>query len=244
MQQYYGDEVRIIPKNAKKGRKNRVYRPLFSKKFVVSVIVLCVVALLFTCFYSPLPSDRARIFTRDWFFVKTHSEKEYEKIALESVNAKERGGSGYIINDGNFVLTVAVFDSETNAKKVADKTDGAKVFKVTLLGKVVDKNETLVKALNIHGEIYQNLHSVLSEYETHKNSEAFVLFVAQTWANETKKLQAQLIRENYPLVYDYLFKIKESLERQINDATFSVSSRIRYALCEIIYERAKLSKIL
>ena len=244
MQQYYGDEVRIIPANGKKSRNNRVNGGNFGKKFVVLVIVVCVIALLFTAFYSPLPSDKVRIFTRSWYFVETYAESDYEKVVLESENAKERGGGGFVINDGNFIVTIALFSVKQNAQTVAQKNDGAKVYEVVISGGVIERNEPLISALNLHGEIYDNLHSSLVDFENGKSSEALVLFTAQGWIDNAKKIQNDLPTDKYLLVNNYLIKIMSSLENLIKDEKHTLASRVRYALCEIVYERAKLSKLL
>ena len=100
MQQYYGNEVRIIPKNAKKSRKNRVVKRDRGIKFIAIVVFLCVTVLLLSAFLSPISPLNARIFNRTWYFVKVFSTQDYEKCLLESENVKQRGGGGFVINDG------------------------------------------------------------------------------------------------------------------------------------------------
>ncbi|MBR2988244.1 MAG: hypothetical protein IKC64_00810, partial [Clostridia bacterium] len=143
-----------------------------------------------------------------------------------------------------FIVTVAVFSTKVSAEKVAQKNDGAQVYEVVIDGNVIDRNETLISALNIHDQIYDDLYSNLVDFESGKRSESLVLFCVENWVDKTQKIQSELPSEQYSLVINYLEKIKFSLKNLIEDENHGISSRIRCSLCEIVYERAKLSKML
>lgn len=241
MQQYYGDQVRIIPKNEKKVRRMRVSGKNRGVKFVVFTVVLCAVALFVVSLLAPLPADKTRLFDRTWYFVKTHETEEYEKSLLESENVKERGGGGFVINDGKFCITVAVFDTFDKANSVVNKTENSTVYELNLSGGVIDRNDNLKGAMTVHAKIYNQLISLANDYDSLLCSDALAMFVVDELIMEVESVQSNLDSEKYPTVAIYLKKVLQSLNLVKNDENHTVPSRLRYCVSEVIYLRSKIT---
>ncbi|MBQ8882115.1 MAG: hypothetical protein IJY70_01830, partial [Clostridia bacterium] len=229
-------------KNAKKSRKNRVVKRDRGIKFIAIVVFLCVTVLLLSAFLSPISPLNARIFNRTWYFVKVFSTQDYEKCLLESENVKQRGGGGFVINDGTFLVTATVFDTEEKAKTVANKIEGATVYSLQIKGGVVDKNAELIASINAHNEFYKTLINTATDYDNGSCSDALALFILQQLKEKCENYFANLDKEKYNAVANYLTNVLGSIDFALNDENHTISSRLRYCACEIICKRAKLSQ--
>lgn len=253
MQQYYGDTPHIIDKKRKKRvvkRKTGGLTPL--SLVVILVFTATIIALLWAV--SPLFEKSGQVGGKNWYFVCVYTETTSEKAQISANSVRERGGAGYVINDGKYRITASVYDSEKDAKKVAKTIDGSTVYTLKIdaisLPNFDDekvKNE-IKNAFSFYERIYEEINGVVTRYEEKKIEESVLAYALEKCKNEVTSL-----REKMQAVYnetglsclnalcDYLDGVVGDLTTAITDGNGSMSSRVRYLLCSLIRRRALLS---
>lgn len=260
MQEFYGDEVRIIEKKRIKPHKNsNSGRPRRGNKIALFIIAVCFAALIATAALSGINSDSITVKAKSWYYVSMFDYTVSDDAKLGATVVKEAGGAGYIVNDGTLHVTAAVYASQSDAKSVAEKqTMKAEVYKVTVqkvkFDSVKDKktSKTVEKAFTYYETVYKNVTAAVTEYEQGRKTESELMLAV----NEAKR-DIAATREKLNAVFgetdcaevgalcDYLYSAEKSLDDAVlGEAGVLFTSRLRYALCEIIDNRIKLGKSL
>lgn len=259
MQQYYGDKPHIISRKSKKRPKKRRGRTSGRVRAVlIGLCVVCAAVFLITVFAVYPSRDVIRLKAEKWYYVSLYSPTEIVEAELNAQSLKETGGAGYIINDGTFRVTAFVYDSSSDAKAVADKqTLTASVYTVALPEVKIDavKDESTSKQVkegfSVHGKVYDDIVSVLNEFDRGQTTESAMLHAVTTVRSyivaERERQQAIYNETSSTAVNalcDYLDSAVQSLDIAMLGENNGLASRIRYALCEIIYNRYMLAAAL
>lgn len=256
MQQYYGDKPHIISrKNKKRPKKRQKTASAKIKAMLIGLCVVCATVFIITAIASFPSRDIIRLKAEKWYYVSFYSPTEIVEAELNAQSLKETGGAGYIINDGTFRVTAFVYDSSSDAKTVADKqTLAATVYTVALPEVKIDavKDEKTSKQVkegfSVHGKVYDDIVSVLNDFDRGQTTESAMLHaiasVRSSIISERERQQAIYNETSSSAVNalcDYLDSAAESLDTAMLGENNGLASRIRYALCEIIYKRYLLS---
>ncbi len=249
MQSLYGDYPRIITKNRKKRRKSAL--PLLT-----TLIFLLSLGALVLAFLPSRETSKITIGARSWYFVIVAEHTEIVKAEVEAVLTREKGGAGYILNDGEYKVAAAVYASFSAAEKVAKKLDNATVksvkinrFSVNGIDKADAKN--LKKNFIFYETLYKKILASVEKFEKKEISESKLLYEVTDQLNETKKQVEEIktLSSIYPLsTVNAFLTFTQNLEKIVNSAIIdeehTAAVRTRYALCKIVYERYLLSAII
>ena len=116
MQSLYGDNPRIITKKSKiRGKNAKSVLPLMT--FIIFTLSLGVILLV------SLPSNpRAEKITvpaKSWHLVVVAEHTEIVKAEVEAHSVRERGGAGYVFNDGSYKIIASVYSTYESASVVS-----------------------------------------------------------------------------------------------------------------------------
>ena len=249
MQSLYGDYPRIITKNRKKRQKSAL-------PWLTALIFLLSLTALVLSFLPSKETSKITIGARSWYFVTVAEHTEIVKAEVEAALTREKGGAGYILNDGAYKVAVAVYASFSDAEKVAKKLDNAtiksvKIARFSVSG--IDKTDAqnLKKSFNFYETLYKKILDSVEKFEREEISESKLLYEATDQLNETKKKVEEIksLSSKYPLPAVTAFlTFTQNLEKIVNSAIMdeehTAAVRTRYALCKIVYERYLLSAII
>lgn len=254
MQPYYGDEPHIIQKRTKKSR-GYGYRRNAARRRVLPVfliLLLCTVlpiaatyALLSKTTQTAGRTYRVKAETR--YFLVTGSYDVTGDARLAAAVVKEKGGAGYLINDGKFRVIAAVYRDKKSAESVAAKQkDDIEIYPVTIKETTLGENAEIAKklsvALNVYDSVFSDVTSVTEEYER-SNSTDGALTLAVTNAAERMTSAAREITDTdgTGLIGEYLTAMAGILNDAATEDKYTLPVRVRCALCSIVYERYVLS---
>lgn len=254
MQPYYGDEPHIIQKRP---QNRRGYRSNYGKnrgRGLRVFLVLAVFAII------PVAATYAFLSKTEFVAGKTYRVKAetryflvtgtYDSIAdanLAAAIVKERGGAGYIFNDGKFRIAAAVYKDKKTAETVAVKQKSeTEIYPITIKETTLGSDKAIAKslaaALNVYDEIFRDLTAVTEEYEKGNSTEG-ALALAATNAAEGMKNSAREIAETDEtgLISEYLTASADTLIAVTTEESYTLPVRVRCALCSLVYERYALS---
>lgn len=250
MQQYYGDEPHFIVKKRKKRAKTS--RCTLSKVLAFVVGVCFVTVIIFSFVPQTKSKGEASVTVKGarWYFVSFAAVSDYEQAVLSSEALREAGGGGYIVNDGTYHVTGAVYSKKSSAAAVvAKQTAAAELYELEIptvsLRGTYDKD--VLDAFSIHKTVYDELSGLVDAFDNGTTTGAVLRYALE-------KLQAKLTSaygavsaesgKTEEILADYLKKLSEALSVEDNEEKSTVCARFRYALCEIVYLRCVLSRAL
>lgn len=254
MQPYYGDEPHIIQKRHKKshgygGRRNKGYcRVLPVFLILLSCTVLPIVATYALLSQTTQATGKTYcVKSETRYFLVTGSYDVTGDARLAAAVVKEKGGAGYVINDGKFRVVAAVYRDKKSAEAVAAKQkDDDEIYSVTIKETSLGENAEIAKrlsvALNVYDSVFVDVTSVTEEYEQ-GNSTDGALTLAVTNAAERMTSAAREITDadGTGLIGEYLTTMASVLNDATTEDKYTLPVRVRYALCSIVYERYVLS---
>ena len=259
MQQFYGDSPHIIDRKRKKREKKKHTIVSFrAGGLLAACAALCVTALFAAVFFASGASDTFRIKAQTWYYVSFYSPTEIVEAELSAQNVKETGGAGYIINDGVFHIAASVYDSQRDAQTVADKqTKPAAVYKLVMpeikLETIKDKDtsERVKRGFDAYSGAFNDITDVLTQFDRGVTTESALMHAVSTVRSEIiaeREVQQAIYNETSSsavnALCDYLESAAASLDVAVLSEKNGLSSRIRYALCEIVYQRYALASAL
>lgn len=259
MQQFYGDSPHIIDRKRKKrAQKRHTVASFKAGGLLATFAAICVIALFAAVFFTSDSSDTFRIKARTWYYVSFYSPTEIVEAELSAQNIKETGGAGYIINDGVFHVAASVYDSQRDAQTVADKqSKPAAVYKLVMpeikLETIKDKDtsERVKRGFDAYSGVFDDITDVLIQFDRGAATESALMHAVSNVRSEIiaeREVQQSIYNEtSSPAVNalcDYLESAAASLDVAVLSEKNGLSSRIRYALCEIVYQRYALAAAL
>ena len=252
MQQYYGDTPRIIDKKGKNRTKKANNR---NKKIpaLVVALVFCV-SLVALIWATTQPTKNLTSNTKCWYFLCVDVQTTSEKAQISATDVREKGGAGFIINDGKYNVIASVYDKESDVKKVSKNIENSTVYplKIESISLVETSNKSLnssvEKAFGIHEKIYSEVMENLALYENGKIEESKLWYAVEKITEEVVALNEKLrsFQSTYDLLYlpilcDYLQSSSAVLTNSSSVFDGLSVSKIRYALCQIIRSRKAVS---
>lgn len=257
MQQYYGDEPRIISKRKIKRRKSNTVKAIKINGFAIFTVFLCVAVMLVAVIFNNKSGDILKIPADNWYYVSFYTRTTETDAAISAHSVKETGGAGYLINDGSFHVVASVYKSESDAKAVVSKqTLDASVYKLTVPGlkipayKDKETGKTVKKAFSYYGTVFKDIDDALVGFEKGQSTESALLHVlgnAKKGLNEMRFALEQILAESNTYEVSALIEWFSSAAATLDKAVLGseesitlISSRVRYALCELVYGRYSL----
>lgn len=106
-----------------------------------------------------------------FYFLATAEETEKETAGLAAREACDRGGAGYIYNNGNYTVIAAVYSRESDAKTVTSVNAGSFYFALTVpAASMSDADRKLAEFLT--GEWFETVYTASAELERGNITEA------------------------------------------------------------------------
>ncbi len=254
MQRYYGDYPRIITKNS---RTRRSSGNNFLPFLTIVTIIASLVALLWAFTSTGNDDNKITVAEKTWHFVIVHERNEIVDAELAAVDVRERGGGGYILNDGSYKIAASVYGTNAAAIAVSNGIDGSTVLSVripkTQLSSVgaADDDNIIRKAINLYEVVYEKILTLVEIFEKGEIVESKLLFsVEETYASvkivadEMKSLCAEYPEAELFSLSTFVDDMAQTVHGAIIDEEHTPSSRLRYALCKIVCERYALSRSL
>lgn len=250
MQPYYGDEPHIIQKRPKKrrvyGKKRRGTLRIFLIFAFCAILPIAAVCAFMPKIAQPTTKTyRSKAYAI--YFLITGSYDAIADANLASDVVRERGGAGYIINDGSFKVVAAVYKTKKTAEAVAAKQKiDATVYELTVkeapLGSDKDAAKRLMTALNACDSAYADITAVTEDCETGNATESALSLAVTNAANGLKDAAGGIsdIEVSSPII-EYLEASADGLAGTVTDEKHTLTVRVRYALCSLMYERYLLS---
>ncbi len=257
MQQYYGDEPRIIPKSKIKRKKSNTVTALKINGFAVFALFVCVAVMLVAVYFNNKSGEVLKIPAKSWYYISFYTRTAETEAAISAHSVKETGGAGYLINDGQFRVVAAVYKSESDAKSVAAKqTLEAEIYKLAVPGMKIsafgdkETDKTVKKAFSYYETVYDAVNTALIDFEKGQSTESALLHtlndIRQGISEERfalEKVLAQSSSYEVNALSDCLASAADTLDNAVlgyGDSIILLSARVRYALCEIVYGRYAL----
>jgi len=254
MQPYYGDEPHIIQKRP---QNRRGYRSNYGKNrgrglrvfLVLAVFAIIPVAATYAFLSKTevVAGKTYRVKAETRYFLVTGTYDSIADANLAAAIVKERGGAGYIFNDGKFRIVAAVYKDKKTAETVAVKQKSeTEIYPITIKETTLGSDKAIAKslaaALNVYDEIFRDLTAVTEEYEKGNSTEG-ALALAATNAAEGMKNSAREIAETDEtgLIGEYLTASADTLIAVTTEESYTLPVRVRCALCSLVYERYALS---
>ena len=248
MQLKYGDRVHIIENNHKKPKRYaKVKRESRLKKAIVVLSLSLTLAIMLVYFFGKTHSSADVIAQRKWYYVVVYEQTTVAKAQVSAKELKERGGAGFIINDGVFRIASAVYSSEIDAKNVASRLN-ASVYsviahKIYLPTSLTDEQKKIInQAYSSYSNSYHKMIKAIEEYEQGKSEESKLIYALNNTKSELirekESVEAILLNNPSPqldALRDYLETCIESVEIAEQGEDESASSRARLATCKIVY---------
>ena len=254
MQPYYGDEPHIIQKRTKKSRDYGGRRGACRRRVlpVFLILLLCsVVPIAATyAFLSGTTEAAGRIYrvkAETRYFLVTGSYDVTGDARLAAAAVKEKGGAGYVINDGKFRVVAAVYRDKKTAEAVAAKQkNDNEIYPVTIketsLGENAEIAKRLSAALDICDSVFTDVTSVTEEYERGNLTDgALTLAVKNAAERLTEAARKINDADETGLIVEYLTAMSGMLNDATTEDKYTLPVRVRYALCAIVYERYAMS---
>lgn len=135
----YSSGAYIVSRKERRGGRNRDprRRPNRAAGFLVIALLLltagiCLLVVFLPKFKPTGVSGAAEFTGRTFYFLTTAKETDRLKAREQAQYAIERGGAGYIYNDGNYRIIAAAYEREADAKTLASVNADADYFAFSL----------------------------------------------------------------------------------------------------------------
>ncbi len=255
MQEFYGDEPRVLGKKRKKVRsaarsEGRVGRGAGGRAAAAAIIASVVVLLIVS--FAPRGEKVVKTARRDWYMVTVTTTVDSSVASVKATEIRTRGGAGYILNDGEYRVAASVYRTEREARAVADKQpDRAEIATVSFSSVKFPSPENvdaIVAALSFPEEAAVKLLSLGERFEKSSATESETDYEISSLAAECEKRAARLRlggenREAEEYAASLLSVCAAALAGTSEDESAVLSSRLRYAACKIIAECAEKSGV-
>ncbi len=254
MQPYYGDEPHIIQKHPKNRRDHGVsYGKNLGRGLRIFLLLAVFAIIPIAVTYAFLSKTEAaagktyRVKAETRYFLVTGAYDVISDANLAAAVVKEKGGAGYIFNDGKFRIAAAVYNDKSTAEAVAAKqTIETEIYPITIaetsLGTDKAIAESLAAALNAYDGVFRDLTAVTEEYEKGNSTDGALALAATNAAADLKSAAREVVNaDETGLIGEYLNASADSLTAATTEESYTFSVRMRCALCSLVYERYALS---
>ena len=197
------------------------------------VILLSLIALFCAVFYPFESNGKTHLKSKTWHYVTVRFSTEHLESELASENVKEKGGGGFILNDGTFVITATVFENESDAKSVASKIENGKVYSLT------------VPQISVSEQ--KDTTAVVTDYDEGKSTDSVAMLVLGKMRDLVVSAREGIENDDeklYEATRDFLVETEKTLSFAISDEEHTIPARIRYAVSKMVYDRYRLAKSL
>ena len=150
---------------------------------ITTLILLSAAICLLVIFLPKLTSVAVGSQTfggQTFYFLATEKFDDRTKALLGAQSAVDRGGAGYIYNDGSYHIVAAVYDKESDAKALTAVNENSYYFSLTVHKTDMTESETKLIAF-ITGEWFTAVSAAASELSrgniTESQAECAVLSV-------------------------------------------------------------------
>lgn len=159
---------------------------------LIAVLLLLTAAICALVFLLPRMTDRAAdgaptFKGKTFYFLATAQYSENEQALLGAQYAVERGGAGYVYNDGSYRIVAAVYDRETDAKTLVSVNADSHYFELSVPQLVCGSGEkTALEYLT--GEWFATVFNVATELDRGNISDAAAEYAALTACRKLESL--------------------------------------------------------
>ena len=253
MQSLYGDNPRIIPKKSTfRGKKVKSALPLMT--FIIFAFSLG--AILLVSLPSNPRAEKITVPAKSWHLVVVAEHTEIVKAEIEAQSVRERGGAGYIFNDGSYKIIASVYSTYEGASAVAEGIEGSFVYDLKIPSFSISDIENedrkeLKESLFFYQTLYEEMLRKVESFEKGEITESKLLFNVSKIHSETKKTYEQLKvfsskynRSSISAFSTFTGLLEQTVYSAVMDELHTPASRMRYALCKIVCERYALSGLL
>lgn len=211
------------PRPSRRGNRRRSHRA--AGLLITALLLLSAAICLLVVFLPRLTSADGVAASpnfggKTFFFLATAKSDDRDSAELNAVSSAERGGAGYIYNDGSYHVVAALYDRESDAKTLATVNQNSYYFALVL--PAVGCGESDKAALDfVVGEFCSALTTAAVELDRGNITEAAAEFAAGVALNKLRSVAVSA--ENA--------RLSDALTRVADDAFSgdrSVLSGIRY----------------
>ena len=189
----YGENAYIINRGGRKAVRRRsggAGRPVGA---IIAVLLLLTAAICLLVVFLPklrgsaAQSASAAVGGKTYYFLCTAETEERLQGLLSSQNAMERGGAGYLYNDGKYKVVAAVYAKESDVKTLMTVNPDSFYFsRVIPGGNYSDGDRAVVNYLT--GEWFDTLLLAASELDRGNITEAAAEYAAFGACEKLKSL--------------------------------------------------------
>lgn len=226
-------------------------------KICVIIAVSCLFIAFFIVFYNIFLSKTSITTSKkEYYFVTSGQYTSIEILQVQQAYIIERGGAGYVINDGTFTLIVSSYESYDDAYAVCEsllseditvdvmKYDiNSVAISISEDSETIDYNDekidtaTLIKQLLAYPfDLYEIMYGVSVSLDSYQITDSYTLSVIQEYKSVIDNMIKPL--ENYTEfsnIYNYYINLSGSLDDLLTKNSMKeLSSSIKYALCDML----------
>ncbi len=222
----YPSGAYIISRGGRRGSGPRSprRRPSRAAGMLIVILLLLTAGICLLVLFMPKMSERAdgnvNFKGKTFHFLSVATATDRSEALMGAQNARERGGAGYVFNNGSYRIIAAVYDRESDAKTLASVNDGADYFPVALPPLACSESDRLLLEC-IAGEFFTSVFTAATELDRGNISDSAAEFALLKALSKLEKLAQNA--DNAALART----VRNALEKDIT-VGMSVLSFVRY----------------
>lgn len=236
-------------------KRRRVLRTFNFNRILAFVTVVCfAVALCLALSSVKIGAGGKSVRSRAYYTVTVGSAAGEAAAFALAEDCRAKGGAGYVLKqEGKFTVAAALYLSVSDAEKVCSNliSEGIAAEVTTLKSEKIkfkaDGESPLAEAFNFCAyTLIDKLYECTLALDKREISEALALSRCSLWAAAAseKAAEAAKVKESEQetaVVFVLLGRLSEILSQAAQKSDYSVSSRLKYALCAAAEETAAAS---
>ena len=187
----YGENAYIINRGGRRARKQNGARRTVG--VLIAVLLLLTAAICLLVVFLPrfnggaAQSASATAGGKAFYFLCTAETDERLQGLLSAQNAVDRGGAGYLYNDGKYKVIAAVYSRESDVKTLVSVNADSFYFSLGIpIGKYSAGDKAVISYLT--GEWFDTLSVAATELDRGNTTEAAAEFAAFSACEKIKSL--------------------------------------------------------
>lgn len=166
---YSENDAYIIQRGGRRTSARRRGNARRSAGILISVLLLLTAAICLLVVFLPRTGGKsvgasAAAGGKTYYFLCTAETEDKTQSLLSAKNTTDRGGAGYVYNDGKYRIIAAVYDRESDAKTLVTVNADSFYFSLTLHGGNYSGGDKAVLDY-LTGEWFDSVSSAAAELE-------------------------------------------------------------------------------
>lgn len=190
---YSQNDAYIIERGGRKSSRRRRSGAGRAAGILIAVLLLLTAAICLLVVFLPRIGNKSTAASasvtasKTYYFLCTTETDERLSAIASSQNAIERGGGGYIYNDGKYKIIAAVYAKESDAKTLVTVNANSFYFSLSLPGgEYASGDKAVIDYLT--GEWFDTLLTVATELDRANTTEAAAEYAVQSACNRLRDL--------------------------------------------------------